>query len=132
MYKKIIFIAIASFIIRNLECSQTKSSHYQLQYYKLHTTRPADRFVEPIISCNINPSYMSIQHGELYYIVGNNQRRILAVESTVSFSVDQYESIKRHIGSNKPFYIEAHSANKGFWQLFAVNPQRTKIKTIQK
>jgi len=131
MHKKIFLFAIALFITHNLECAQQpKSSHYQLQYFKLHTTRPANSFVEPIISCIISPSSIHIEHGELYYMVDSNKRRVLGVTSTVSFSSSQYESIKRHIENKQSFYIEAHSANKGFWQLFAINPQRTKIKKI--
>lgn len=131
MHKKIFILAIALFTAHNLECAQQpKSSHYQLQYYKLHTARPADRFVEPILSCVISPSSMKIEHGELYYMMGTNQKLVMAVASTVSFSLEQYEYIKHHLESKQPFYIEAHSANKGFWQLFAINPQRTKIKKI--
>jgi hypothetical protein len=74
---------------------------------------------------------MKIEHGELYYMMDDNKRRVISATSTVSFSTSQYESIKRHIENKQPFYIEAHSSNKGFWQLFAVNPQRTKIKTIR-
>ena len=132
MHKKIFLFAIALFISNNIQCTQQpKSSHYELYYYALHTTQPANGFVEPILSCVISPSSMKIEHAEVYYMMGNNQRRIMSVASTISLYAAQYESIKRHIESKQPFYIEAHSANKGFWQLFAVNPQKTKIKTIR-
>ena len=110
MHKKIFLFAITLFIANNLQSAeQAKSSHYQLQYHALHTTRPAHSFVEPIISCDISPSSMQIQHAEMYYMVGNNQRHVTGVTSTVLFSSRQYESIIRHVKNKQLFYIECHN-----------------------
>ncbi len=128
MSKKI-FIFTLLFITNNILSAQqqTKSSHYRLQYYALYTTRPANSFVEPIISCVISPSSMSIQHGELYY-TDNNNKRLIAVQTEVSFTYEQYDHVMQHLKNEKPFCIEAHSPNKGFWQLFMIDPKQAKMK----
>lgn len=114
------------------QCDQrhTKSSHYELQYHNLHTKKPANSFVEPIISGTISPSSMNINHGEVYQI-DPNHKRIMMVTSRISLKPEQYEHVMQHLQKKKILYIEAHNHNKVFWQLFTIDPKRVTLKKIQ-
>lgn len=133
MYKKIIIFTIALLITNNTQSAQqqTKSSHYQLQYYKLYTTRPAHSFVEPIISCDINPSSMSIKHAEVNYLIYDNIERLRHITTTISLTPQAYSSLTHFLDRKETVYVEAHNKYRDYWQLFKIEPKRTDIKKIR-
>ena len=123
MHKIFIFITLC--ITQTISASD-KSSHYQLHYHQLFLKKPANKFVEPIISCTIRPSRIQIKHGELYQI-DTGKQHLYAVTTTISLTGQNYNSLKQLLEQKKIVYLEAHNEYRSLWQIFEIKPNQVKI-----